>query len=248
MSTEKADQVIAHANAVFTRLDERKGAVRDAAVRERQRLNAGVGQTIATLAVAVVAIWAVAGFIGLVMPIGMLGFVAALVATVAAVGLVLGRGARQTVTAPAPSADLPNGAMVERFDSYIFRARRALPAPAQAEIDALCTVLPSLKQTLERVDTLDPNAQDARRLMSLHLPGLIDRYLHVPAAYRGEADGEGKTADERLVEALAATRSALGDISEKLARADMAALETQGRFIESRYGQPEQIESSADHS
>ena len=33
-----------------------------------------------------------------------------------------------------------------------------------------------MRQTLERVDALDPNAQDARRLMSLHLPGLIDRY------------------------------------------------------------------------
>ena len=37
--SDKANQVIAHANAVFTRLDERKGAVRDAAQRERQRLN-----------------------------------------------------------------------------------------------------------------------------------------------------------------------------------------------------------------
>ena len=35
-----------------------------------------------------------------------------------------------------------------------------LPAPAQAEIDALSAVLPSLKQTLERVDALDPKAQD----------------------------------------------------------------------------------------
>jgi len=57
-------------------------------------------------------------------------------------------------------------------------------------------VLPSLKQTLERVDTLDPNAQDARRLMSIHLPGLIDRYANVPSAYRSELDGEGKSADE----------------------------------------------------
>ena len=70
--------------------------------------------------------------------------------------------------------------------------------------------------------------------MSIHLPGLIDRYLHVPAAYRAEADGEGKTADQRLVEALAAGREALGDISERArAQGDLAAFETQGRFIES---------------
>jgi hypothetical protein len=72
--------------------------------------------------------------------------------------------------------------------------------------------------------------------MSIHRPGLIDRYVHVPAAFRGEADGEDTTIDERLVEGLAAGRSALGEISEKLARADMAAFETQGRFIQSRYG------------
>jgi hypothetical protein len=72
--------------------------------------------------------------------------------------------------------------------------------------------------------------------MSIHLPGLIDRYLHVPAAYRNERDGEDKTVDERLVEGLSAGRSALSEIGEKLARADMLALETQGRFIQSRYG------------
>ena len=57
----------------------------------------------------------------------------------------------------------------------------------------------------------------------------------MPAAYRTEADGEGKTVDQRLVEALAAGREALGDISQSLARGDVAAFETQGRFIESRY-------------
>jgi hypothetical protein len=98
-------------------------------------------------------------------------------------------------------------------------------------------MLPALKQTLERVETLDPDAQDARRLMSIHLPGLIDRYQRVPAAFHGEQDGEGISVDQRLVEGLAAGRRALNEIAEKLARADVAALETQGRFIKSRYGE-----------
>jgi hypothetical protein len=127
--------------------------------------------------------------------------------------------------------------MVERFDSYIFRARRALPAPAQAEIDAISASLAPLRQTLERVDALDPSAQDARRLMSIHLPSLIDRYLHVPATYRDQRDGEGVSVDERLIEGLSAGREALADISERLARGDVAAFETQGRFIKSRYGE-----------
>ena len=159
-----------------------------------------------------------------------------MLATAVVATVLVARGRRGIGTAPAPSADLPNGAMVERFDAYLYRTRRALPAPAQAQIDQISAILPPLTQTLDRIETLDPKAQDARRLMSLHLPGLVDRYLNVPPAFRQERDGEGKTVDERLVEGLAAGRDALSGIAEQLARDDVAALETQGRFIKSRYG------------
>jgi hypothetical protein len=245
--TDKVERAIARFERVTRQLDERGGPAQAAAQRERRRLNAGFGRTAAKIAGVVTVIWLVAIIIGFVKPIGMFGFLGALFFTVAAVGLMIERTVKQGVSAPAPSADLPNGAMVERFDSYVYRARRVLPAPAQAELDAISRILPSLKQTLDRVDTLDPSAQDARRLMSIHLPGLIDRYERVPPAYRQETDGEGKTVDQRLVEGLAAGRAALGEISEQLARADVAALETQGRFIQSRYGQegPEPVSISA---
>ena len=247
-TSQKVDLAIGRADRVFRRADERDGAARAAARRERQRLNSGLKRRAAQAAVAIGLISIATIVIGLVLPsgIGMFGFLAAVGLAVGIVGLLAFWPAAPQ-GAKAPATDLPNGEMVQRFDSYLYRTRVALPAPAQNEIDLLSAVLPSLKQTLERVETLDPNAQDARRLMSVHLPGLIDRYNHVPTAYRTELDGEGKSADERLVEALAASRSALGDISEKLARADMAAFETQGRFIESRYGR-EDLDTSADHS
>ena len=225
------------ADAIMRRADERRGAARDAQRRERQRLNAGLGRTALKLAVAVVAIWIGTVALGLVQPIGMFGFLGAVLATAVVVAVIVMRGKREVQSAAAPATDLPNGEMVQRFDSYLYRTRRALPAPAQAELDSISAALPSLKETLERIDTLDPQAQDARRLMSLHLPGLIDRYNRVPAGFRNEQDGEGKTVDERLVEGLAAGRAALSEISEKLARADVAALETHGRFIQSRYGE-----------
>lgn len=239
--TDKVERAIARFERVAERLDERDGPVRDAAQRERKRLNASFGRTFARVAAAVAAIWLATVVIGFVKPIGMFGFLAALLVTIVVAGVLIARGGRQVVSAPAPPADLPNGPMVERFDSYIYRVRRGLPAPAQAELDAISKVLPPLKQTLERIDTLDPAAQDARRLMSIHLPGLIDRYERVPPAYRGEQDGEGKTVDQRLIEGLAAGRSALAEVSEQLARADVAALETQGRFIQSRYGDDGQL-------
>lgn len=238
----KVERAIARFDRVTRQLDQRGGPAQEAARRERQRLNAGLGRTAAKIAGVVGVIWLAAIVIGLLNPIGMWGFVIALFMTVAAVGLMIERSVQQRVSPPAPSGDLPNGTMVDRFDSYLYRVRPALPAPAQAQLDAISAVLPTLKQSLERVDTLQPQAQDARRLMSVHLPGLIERYSDVPRAYRHEEDGEGKTVDERLVESLAAARGALNDVSEQLARGDLAAFETQGRFIQSRYGE-QRIES-----
>jgi hypothetical protein len=236
MIPEKVTSAIDHANAVFARLDDRDGAVREAARRERQRLNAGLGRTLVRTGIGVGIVSLATIALGLIIPIGMFGFLAAVGLAIGVAALLLVTGTQQ-IAAPNVTPDLPNGQMVGRFDSYLFRARRALPAPAQAEIDQLSAQLPSLRQTLERIPDLDPNAQDARRLMSVHLPNLIDRYLHVPNAYRGQLDGEGVSVDGRLVEALAAGRAALNDISEKLARNELAAFETQGRFIQSRYSE-----------
>ena len=235
--TDKVERAIARFERVTRQLDERGGPAQEAARRERRRLNAGIGRTASRVAAGILAVWVAVLVVGMMRPIGMTGFLVALLATVVVAAIFLVRGGRQAISVPAPSSDLPNGPMVERFDSYLYRVRGALPAPARAELDSISQLLPSLKQTLARVETLDPTAQDARRLMSIHLPGLIDRYQRVPAAYRQEHDGEGKTVDERLVEGLAASRSALAEVSEQLARADVAALETQGRFIQSRYGE-----------
>lgn len=234
--SDKVGRALARFDRVTRALDEREGSVREAARRERKRVNTDFGRRAARVGIAIGAISILTILVGLITPIGLFGFLAA-------VGLAIGIAAAMAflpsrpTASRAPSADLPNGEMVQRFDSYLYRTRAALPAPARSEIDAISAQLSPLKQTLERIDTLDPEAQDARRLMSLHLPGLIDRYLKVPAGFRDERDGEGVTVNERLTEGLSAGRAALSEISLKLARSDVAALETHGRFIKSRYGE-----------
>ena len=233
--SDKVDRALARFDRVTRQLDSRSGLVRDSRRRELQRLNQNLVRTVVRIGVAVGVVSLAAIGVGLFIPIGMFGFLAA-VGLAIGIGAVIAFSGGREIAKPEVTPDLPNGAMVERFDSYIYRTRAALPAPAQAEIDQLSASLPPLKKTLERLETLDPGAQDARRLMSIHLPGLIDRYLHVPPAYRSQQDGEGITVDERLVEALGASRLALSEIGERLAKADMMAFETQGRFIKSRYG------------
>jgi len=236
MTTERFDKVIARADRVMQQLDARDGAVRDAARRERQRLNASVMRRLTRVGVAVGIISLLTIVIGLIQPIGMFGFLAAIGIAIG-IAALLGFMPSGKDNPTAPATDLPNGQMVQRFDSYLYRRRAALPAPARGELDAISKILPTLKQTLERVPDLDPDAQDARRLMSVHLPGLIDRYVNVPPAYRSQKDGEDVTIDERLIEGLSAGRAALNEVSEKLARNDLAAFETQGRFIKTRYGE-----------
>ena len=233
--TKKVDSALARFDRVTKQLDSRSGLVRDARKRELRRLNEGLVKTLVRIGVTVGIISLAAIGIGLFIPIGMFGFLAAVGLAIGIAAVIAFSGGKE-IARPEVTPDLPNGEMVQRFDSYIYRTRAALPAPAQAEIDLLSAQLPPLRATLERIDTLDPAAQDARRLMSIHLPGLIDRYLHVPPAYRGQEDGEVITVDQRLAEALGAGRQALKEINERLVRQDMAAFETQGRFIKSRYG------------
>lgn len=236
MTTDKFDKVLARADRVMTQIDERQGSSRAASQRERQRLMSGYGRALARATIAAAVILGGALVFGLiVMPLQITGFIIAVAVAIAAFMLLFFGGAAATATAPKIPTDLPNAEMVDRFDSYMFRARRSLPPPAQAEIDRIGATLAPLRTTLARLTDGDPGAQDARRLLSNHLPGLIDRYLHVPTAYRGETDVEGTSVDQRLVDALAAGREALNDISDGLAKNDLAAFETQGRFIQSRY-------------
>lgn len=232
---QKVERALARFDRVTRALDERDGAAREAARRERKRLNRELGRRAARVGVAVGVISIVTIIVGLIMPIGIFGFIAA-VGIAIGIAALLAFGSSES-TAKAPGTDLANGPMVQRFDSYLYRTRAALPAPARSEIDAISSRLPPLKQFLERVETLDPKAQDARRLMSLHLPGLIDRYLAVPPEYRKQPDAEGLTVDERLMEGLSAARTALDEISQDLAKKDLDAFQTHGRFIKSRYGE-----------
>jgi hypothetical protein len=232
---EKVSRALARFDRVMAVVDEKQGPVATQARRERQRTIKRYGKAARNSALALLFVSIATIAIGVVTPIGLFGFLAAVLLAAALAGLLFLWGVREEPMT-AVRTDLPNGEMVQRFGSYLYQNRRALPAPAQQVVDSISNGLGTLKQTLERTDPMDPDAQDARRLMSVHLPGLIDRYAKVPPAYRAEADAEGKTIDQRLVEGLTATRAALGEVSERLAKRDVDAFSTQGRFIESKYG------------
>lgn len=232
------DEVVARMDAAFARWDgrtpEAAGAQRryyGRAARSVARRIAGMGAAILALAIATIAFGLIVG------PIGWNGlFVVALLTLAILVAFSLWPAEPKRV---AYSEELPTSTVVRQLEGVLVRERRALPAPAARRVDAISAQLPLLESRLGEVDPLDPLAQDARRLMGKHLPELIERYERIPAAYRHQTDGEGMTADQRLVASLEAARDALDDIGSRLAQGDRQAFETQGRFIESRYKDPE---------
>lgn len=227
------DQAIARFDEVMGRID--RGPAARAAQRRQvsrslqtvKRKATNIGVALGILIAATIAFGIIVGPIG----IGGLFLVAALM-VLAVLVLSVMPTERPIVDY---KEDMPNKAVVQRLDSLLSRKRAALPAPAASRLDAISAQLPLLENRLAETQILDPLAQDARRLMGRHLPELIERYERVPAAYRHERDGDGLTVDERLVAGLDAARTALDDLGRQLAREDLNAFETQGRFIESRY-------------
>lgn len=238
-NSRQVDQAIARFDEVMGRID-RTAAQRAADARLFSRGASAWARRIAIAAVAVGLISVATTIIGIVLNgIGIGGFVVALAAMAAAGAFFLIPRREKPIVDY--QDDMPNKAVVERLDSLLARKRAALPAPAARRIDAISQQLPLLENRLAETQILDPLAQDARRLMGKHLPELIERYERVPAAYRAERDGEGMTVDDRLVAGLDAAKTALDDLGRKLAHEDLAAFETQGRFIESRYKEGEEL-------
>jgi hypothetical protein len=174
--------------------------------------------------------------------IGLLGFLGIALLTLVIIATMAVWQPRERPV-PAFSDQMSNSDIVRRLKTLLERKRAALPAPAAMRLDAISAQLPLLESQLAGTAELDPLAQDARRLLGKHLPDLIDRYERVPGEYRAERDGEGLNVDERLTQGLDAANNAIDELGRKLARDDVDAFQTQGRFIESRYKEDGPIRS-----
>lgn len=229
------DQKIARFDSELDRIGQIAAArIAGGGAAPAPRRGTGWAKKVATALIAVALIMVATTVIGLVVDgIGIGGLVLSLAAMAAAAFYFLAPRREKPIVDY--KEDMPNQAVVQRLETLLTRKRSALPATAARRIDAISAQLPLLESRLAETETLDPLAQDARRLMGRHLPELIERYERVPPAYRAERDGEGLTVDERLIQGLDASSAALDELARKLAREDMDAFETQGRFIESRY-------------
>jgi hypothetical protein len=190
--------------------------------------------------IAIAAILAVMIVVGLVVDgIGLTGLFIAAALMLAAILFIGFRPEPAVKPVPAFSEDMSNKAVVQRLGTFLGRHRGHLPAAAGQRISAIQAQLPMLEAQLADMPLLDPLAQDARRLAGQHLPELIERYERVPPQYRRERERDGLSVDDRLVAGLDAAKVAIDDLGRRMSRQEMDEFETQGRFLESRYQDPD---------
>jgi hypothetical protein len=122
-------------------------------------------------------------------------------------------------------------ALPAQVEDWLETQRKALPAPAVREVDRIMAQLDQLSPQLKKLDPTSPMAEDARRLLGDHLPRLVKSYAEVPVTHRTSAEAQAHFRD-----GLKVVGGEIDRLTSDLARERLKALETEGRFLESRYG------------
>lgn len=139
---------------------------------------------------------------------------------------------------PRPRADqLSSVELAELAGStelWLEARRRALPNAAVDAIDMIGVRLEQLAPQLVTLDENGPAAREVRKLLTEHLPGLVDSYTRIPPALRNR-EHAGRTPSEQLVDGLCVIADEIEAMSHDLSRNDLDALATRGRFLETKY-------------
>lgn len=75
---------------------------------------------------------------------------------------------------------------------------------------------------------------EVRRLIGEQLPAFLRDYERVPEPLR-RVERNGRTPDAQLVDGLKLIEQEIGDMTQRLAQADLDSLSTRGRYLEMKY-------------
>ena len=116
-------------------------------------------------------------------------------------------------------------------EDWLLDHRLILPPEARELYDSILSILGDLPPHLAGIEPNATLAWDARRLIGQHLPGLVETWARLPGVAR-ERDSEAKA---RLLKGLATLETELTDLCREASRETRMWLETQERYLESRY-------------
>lgn len=140
---------------------------------------------------------------------------------------------------PRPRAEDLNSATLPELagsaELWLEGKRRALPSAAVDAIDMIGVRLEQLAPQLATLQETGPAAREVRKLLSEHLPALVESYTRIPPSLRGRPGAAGATPSDQLVDGLCVIAEQIEAMSTDLSRNDLDALATRGRFLETKY-------------
>lgn len=123
-------------------------------------------------------------------------------------------------------------------EDWLLARRETLPLDCRPQLDRIFQRLGDLQPHLASLAPHSTPAWEARRLLGDHLPRLILAFEDIPPTIR-EEDPEVRA---RLRSGLETVADALDELCRDVCRNPLMALETQERFLESRYrGEDERL-------
>jgi hypothetical protein len=121
-----------------------------------------------------------------------------------------------------------------RTELFLEAQRPLLPPPALPLLDRIGSELDQLAPQLQTLGERDPAADEVRRLLGEHLPGLIESYTRIPTGLRNTPNA-GATPEQQLVGGLEVIAGEIDAMTGQIARGELDALATRGRYLEIKY-------------
>ena len=173
-----------------------------------------------------------------------IGFAGVMLTGLAIVLAVFGLGMFPRLKVP-KREDLNRGdtrQLVGRTELWLESQRPALPAPAVTLVDQIGLQLDALGVQLQHVDPAHPSTGEIRQLVGETLHEMVDAYRRIPTRLRRETNA-GKTPDQQLTESLGKISSEIDSVTRQLASGALDDLAIRTRYLDYKYGAPDQIET-----
>lgn len=238
MTTPRSNEVdaqIERAREVMARISQDYRGQAQATIKRARRQTRSAMQRLILIAVANAIILIAAMVTGLILPggIGIFGALAAMMLMLAVTLAIALAPARRAPT-PAKLAQVDIKALPAQTERWLEAQRPLLPAPAVQLVDRIGRRLDTLSPQLAGVDNDTAEAMEVRRLIGEQLPAFLRDYERVPEPLR-RVERNGRTPDAQLVDGLKLIEQEIGDMTQRLAQADLDSLSTRGRFLEMKY-------------
>ncbi|WP_375244902.1 hypothetical protein [Sphingomonas parapaucimobilis] len=238
MTTPRSNEVdaqIERAREVMARISQDyRGSAQQTVKRVRRRARSAM-QRVILIAIANAVILIAAMVTGLILPggIGIFGALAAMMLMLAAT-LAIALAPAPRAPTPAKLAQVDIKALPAQTERWLEAQRPLLPASAVQLVDRIGRRLDTLSPQLAAVDNDTAEAMEVRRLIGEQLPAFLRDYERVPEPLR-RVERNGRTPDAQLVDGLKLIEQEIGDMTQRLAQADLDSLSTRGRFLEMKY-------------